>query len=97
MKRTSNENSLAEVLQHLIRQNGLQSGIDEVRVEMAWKELMGNGVNHYTRKVSFTNHTITVQLTSSVLREELLHGKSKIINLLNEHLGGEVVKDVVLR
>lgn len=97
MKRSSNENSLAEVIQHLIRQNGLQSGIDQVKVEMAWRELMGNGVNHYTRKVSFAGGTITVELTSSVLREELLHGKSKIINLLNEHLGSEVVTDVVLR
>lgn len=97
MKRTSNENSLAEVLQHMIRQNGLKSGIDEVKVEMAWRELMGNGVNHYTRKVSFANQTITVELSSSVLREELLHGKSKIINMLNEHLGGEIVKEVVLR
>lgn len=97
MKRKSNENTISEVLQHLIKQNNLQPGIDKVNVGLAWKEMMGNGVNHYTRKVSFSNGVLTVELTSAVLREELSHGRSKIIKILNEHLGAEVVKEVILR
>ena len=38
-----------------------------------------------------------VELTSSVLREELSYGREKIIRLLNDELGREVVTDVVLR
>jgi hypothetical protein len=38
-----------------------------------------------------------VSLTSSVLREELNYGKDKIIAMINEELGKEVVKKVVLR
>jgi predicted nucleic acid-binding Zn ribbon protein len=97
MKRTSNENSLAEVLEQLIRQNGLKNGIDAVNVELAWKEVMGNGVNYYTRAVHFAKGILTVELNSSVLREELYHGKSKMLKILNEHLGGEVITDIVLR
>ncbi len=97
MKRTSNENSLAEVLKHLIKKNNLEKGIQAVTVEQAWKDVMGNGVRHYTRSVGFASGVLTVELSSSVLREELYHGKSKMIALLNEHLGEELVKDVVLR
>ncbi len=97
MKRSSNENSLAEVLQHLIKKNGLEKGIQAVTVEKAWMEVMGNGVRHYTRQVTFASGVLTVELSSSVLREELYHGKSKMIALLNEHMGEELVKDVVLR
>ena len=41
--------------------------------------------------------TLYVELTSSVLREELSHGKSKIVAMINEELRRDVVKDVVLR
>jgi hypothetical protein len=38
-----------------------------------------------------------VELSSAVLREELTHGKSKIVAMINEELQREVVKEVVLR
>ncbi|MDX1784359.1 MAG: DciA family protein, partial [Aequorivita vladivostokensis] len=41
--------------------------------------------------------TLYVQLSSSVLREELSYGKEKIVKLLNEELGKELIKKVVLR
>jgi hypothetical protein len=41
--------------------------------------------------------TLYVELSSAVLREELSHGKSKIVAMINEELRRDVVKDVVLR
>jgi hypothetical protein len=38
-----------------------------------------------------------VQLSSSVLREELSYGKEKIINMLNEELGKTIIKKLILR
>ena len=97
IRRTSNEGSIADVLKQIIDKNKLQSGIDEVLVKDAWKSLMGNGVNSYTRNIILKNSTLYVELTSAVLREELTYGKEKIIKLLNDELGNEVVKNVVLR
>ena len=97
MKRNSNESSLSDVLKQIISNNRLQPGIDQVSVCDAWKNLMGNGVNSYTRTVALRNSTLYVELTSAVLREELSYGKDKIIKLINEELGREVVTSVVLR
>ena len=96
-KRTSNENSIADILKEIIEKNKLQPGIDEVVVKDAWKSLMGNGVNSYTRNVILKNGTLYVELTSAVLREELTYGKDKIIKLINDELRRDVVKNVVLR
>jgi hypothetical protein len=96
-KRTSNESSISEILKEIIDKNKLQAGIDEVVVKEAWKSLMGNGVNSYTRNVILKNGTLFVELTSAVLREELTYGKDKIIALINEELRRDVVKNVVLR
>ena len=96
-KRLNNESSIGEVLKQIIQVNKLQSGMDQVSVKDAWVSLMGNGVNSYTRNVVLKGSTLYVELTSAVLREELTHGKSKIIAMINEELKRDIVKEVVLR
>lgn len=97
MVRKKNNVSLSEALQEFISSNKLQKGLDKVLIKEAWISLMGNGVNNYTTGLDLRNGTLFVSLSSSVLREELSLGKSKIINLLNEEVGREVVKKIVLR
>ena len=96
-KRLSNDSPISDILKEIIQTNKLQPGIDQVAVKQAWASLMGNGVNSYTRNVALKGGTLYVELTSSVLRQELAYGKDKIIRMLNEELRREVVTDVVLR
>jgi hypothetical protein len=96
-KRLNDNNSVGDVLKQFIQTNNLQKGMDSINVREAWANLMGNGVNNYTREIMLKNNTLYVELTSAVLREELSYGKEKIVKMLNEELGREVVKDVVLR
>lgn len=96
-KRLSNESSISDVLKEIIEVNKLDKGLNQISVADAWKNLMGNGVNNYTRNVLLKGSTLYVELTSSVLREELSYGKDKIIKMINEELKREVVKDVVLK
>ena len=96
-KRLSNESSIGDILKEIIEANKLDKGLNQISVVDAWKNLMGNGVNNYTRNVLLKGSTLYVELTSAVLREELSYGKDKIIKMINEELGREVVKDVVLK
>ncbi len=97
VKRKKNNLSLSEAIHEFIAENKLQKGIDRVNVKDAWKKLMGNGVNNYTTTVELKNDTLFISLSSSVLREELSHGKSKIVAMLNEELGKDLIKNIVLR
>ena len=96
-KRQSNQSTVGDVLKQIIQTNKLQPGMDQIDVKEAWQNLMGNGVNSYTKNVALRGSTLYVELSSSVLREELSHGKSKIIAMINEELKREVIKEVVLR
>lgn len=96
-KRLSNESSISDVLKQFIEVNKLELGMDKIDVEQAWKNLMGNGVNTYTKEVILKGTILYVSLTSAVLREELSYGKDKIIKMINEEMGKEVVKSIVLR
>ena len=95
-KRLNDQNTVGDVLKHIIEVNKLQTGLNQIDVREAWKNLMGNGVNHYTQNVILKGSVLYVELSSSVLREELSHGKSKIITMINEELRRDVVRDVVL-
>jgi len=96
-KRSNKNKHLGDALNEFIKENKLQKGMDKVEARTAWEKLMGNGVNNYTTHVELKNETLYVSLSSSVLRQELSMGKSKIIALLNEELGKELVKKIVLR
>ncbi|MBD0832243.1 DUF721 domain-containing protein [Aestuariibaculum sediminum] len=96
-KRNNEHISISDALKEFVETNKLEKGLDKVNVADAWAELMGNGVNNYTRSVNLERDTLYVQLNSSVLREELSYGKEKIITMINETLGKNVVKKLILR
>ena len=96
-KRNNDNQSIEDVLKEFVASNNLQNGLDKVNVREAWANLMGNGVNNYTTAIELKHDTLYVQLSSSVLREELSYGKEKIIAMLNDAIGKEVIKSLMLR
>lgn len=96
-KRNNEHISISDALKEFVETNKLEKGLDKVNVADAWAKLMGNGVNNYTTALKLERDTLFIQLSSSVLREELSYGKQKIITMLNEELGKEIIKKLVLR
>ena len=96
-KRNNNILNIHDALKDFVESNKLDKGLDKVNVREAWTKLMGNGVNNYTTAVDLKFETLYVQLSSSTLREELSYGKDKIITMLNEELGKQIIKKIVLR
>ena len=96
-KRHNDQQKIDDLLKSFVKENKLEKGLDKVNVEAAWRDLMGNGVNNYTNSVKLHQDTLYVELSSSVLREELSYGKDKIINMLNESLGKNLITKLVLR
>ena len=96
-KRQNDPFKIEDLMKSFVKENKLEKGLDKVNVEAAWGDLMGNGVNTYTNSVKLNKDTLYVELSSSVLREELSYGKDKIITMLNEALGKNLITKLVLR
>ena len=96
-KRHNDQQKIDDLLKSFVKENKLEKGLDQVNVEAAWRDLMGNGVNNYTNSVKLHQDTLYVELSSSVLREELSYGKDKIINMLNESLGKNLITKLILK
>lgn len=93
-----NAQPLSEVLSDFLDEHGsLKMKLAEHRAVKGWYELLGEGVAKYTRNVYFSRGVLHVQLSSSVLRAELLMNKERLIMRLNEHAGIPVLRDIVLR
>ncbi len=98
MARRKNEHqNMSEVLKEFVTENKLQKGMDKVAVRDVWEQIMGPAIHKYTQNIKLDRKTLYVQLTSSVLREELSYGKEKIISNLNEALGKDLVKKLIFR
>ena len=96
-KRHNDQQKIDDLLKSFVKENKLEKGLDKVNVEAAWRDLMGNGVNNYTNSVKLHQDTLYVELSSSVLREELSYGKDKIVTMLNEALGNNLITKLILR
>lgn len=97
MKRNNDNITIGEALKNFVSENKLEKGLDKVNVRDVWAQQMGPAIEKYTTSLKLDRETLFVQLSSSVLREELSYGKEKIISNLNEALGKELVKKLVLR
>lgn len=96
-KRNSENTSISDVLKDFIKTNKLDKGLDKVNISEAWHNVMGTAISGYTTSVKLDNDVLYIQLSSSVLREELNYGKDKIIKMLNEEIGKALVSKLVLR
>ena len=94
LKRTSNEAPLKEVIDRWLKAYKLDGKMKEIEVVNAWPELMGTAVAHRTKEISIRNKTLYLKMESSVMRDELAHGKSIIIQRVNDHAGFEIINDI---
>ena len=93
-----NDRNIREVLGDMIDSNKkLQKGYSTVRIKEAWKSEMGEIICSYTQKLYFKNGVLTVYLMSAPLRNELSMSKEKVIDLLNNACGGQIITSVIFR
>ncbi len=96
-KRFNEESPIGDVLKQFISQNKLEVGMDIVNVRVAWKNVMGPGINNHTTEIQLKGTTLYVALSSAVLREELSYGKEKIIKMINEEVRKDLIAQLILR
>jgi len=96
-KLTSHLNSLKDILEVMKNQPQWKPRMDKVAVEQAWGEVMGPGVMAYTQRVVYKEGSLWVYFTSTVLREELSYGKSKILDMLNAHLNAPMIDTLIFK
>ena len=86
---------LGNIIHQLLREEGLETPYNEWRIIEAWPEVVGEGIARYTVSTEIRNRTLFVRLSSSVIRYELMAGRKSLTNRLNEHVGAQVIENIV--
>lgn len=92
-----NEQTLAEAMQLMIREYRLGAQLNERRVRSLWPELMGKTIATYTSEIALRKNVLYLTILSAPLKHELSYAKDKICSLLNQALGEEIIREVVIR
>lgn len=88
--------SIADVIALFISQYKLKRGLIKAAMPSVWEEVMGAAIAKYTASVDLNGHTLYVRLTSAALSNELGMGKTKIIGLMNEALGEDLIQKIMI-
>lgn len=96
MKRNNTE-QVGAVIRQLLRQEGLETPLNEYRLVESWKDVVGPSIYKYTTNLYIKNQVLYVHLSSSVLRQELMMGREMLVRNLNAHVGAQVIVNIVFR
>lgn len=96
MKRTNSE-AVGNLIRQYLRQQGLEAPLNEYRLIQGWEHVMGPIVARYTKDIVIRNQTLHVQISSPVLRQELMMQRHELTTRLNCYVGAQVITDIVFR
>jgi len=96
MKRKEPE-TLGSVLQQYLVAIGADKRVKEIRVTQEWDKIVGPMIARSTDDISLKDGVLTVKFRSAIIRNEISMRKTSLQKLLNDAVGGEVVKEIIVK
>lgn len=83
-----------DVLNQVLREQGLETPLMQKRLIDAWDVVMGPTISRYTGEKFIKNQTLQVKITNPALRQDLSMMRTQIVKRLNDHVGAFVIADI---
>ena len=92
--RRKNSETIGQVLMQYLREEGLETPLNQHRLIDSWTEVMGQGIGRFTNNVFIRNQTLYVQIRSAMLKQNLMMARANLVKKLNYHVGAQVISDI---
>lgn len=96
MRRTEAE-SISDVMYRFLREQGLETPLNEFRLIQAWNSVMGKTVSKYTLDLEVRNQTLYVTMGSASLKSEIMMRRTALVKALNDYVGAQVICSISVR
>lgn len=96
MRRIKPQN-IKDLLQLYIQKRGVSGALQNGQIYSTWTKVVGENLASYTKHRYFAGGVLYCTIESSVARTHLNLRKDEIASKMNELLGKEVVKQIVIR
>ncbi|MFW5773916.1 MAG: DUF721 domain-containing protein [Tangfeifania sp.] len=95
--RRSNTQSLAEALRDYISEMRMERKLKEVDVVQSWESLLGKTIARYTRNIYLSGGILFVEITSPVVKNELVMMREEIRQRMNKQANEEMITKIVFK
>ena len=96
-KRNKSEERLSDTIGDFINQDKIKPKYFQTSINSVWKELMGEMVAGYTSSIKVSGNKLILVITSGPLKHELAYNKDKLIQKINERMGEDYIKEIIIR
>lgn len=93
--RQSKSEKLGDIVNQILRLNGLETPLNQYRIIEVWKNNIGRSFERYTENIFIKNQTLYIKLNSSVVRNELSMHAKVLANKLNNEVNAQVITNIV--
>lgn len=94
-KRHTNTQGIKDVVEELLNAYKLRGKYNETYIISSWEKIMGKQIAQRTEKIYIKNKKLFLKLSSAPLKHEFSMGKTKLITLLNQEAGQNIIEDIV--
>lgn len=92
-----NEQSIGEILREYLKITQIENHVFEGKIAELWQSTLGDAITLETERIHLSGGTLFVVLRSPSLKNDIMMRRTAIRLALNEKLGSEVIKQVVVR
>ena len=85
---------LKDLVLQVLREQGLETPLNQKRLVDAWPEVVGPIVARYTLNTYIYNQTLYVRLSNPALRSDLSMRRQELTEKLNAAEGEQVITDI---
>lgn len=91
----NNEHTLQDLLRKAYHQLDMDDTATEMEVKRAYTLVVGDFINRLTWKTRFVEGTLTVELASAALKQELFNRRTSLTQKINDTIGRNAVKKII--
>jgi predicted nucleic acid-binding Zn ribbon protein len=91
------EYSIGDAIQKFLEQSRIKGPIQALQIEDLWGEIMGKTIAKYTDNIKIINDTLFITTHVAPLKQELVFQKEKIKLRVNEALGKNIIKEIIIK
>lgn len=83
-------------MQRFFKRYELNEFASQMQVEKVYRALAGDLISRLTTSISFSKGTLRLRLLSAALRQEMTMRREGLRVRMNQELGGEIVKKIMI-
>lgn len=89
--------TIGAAISEWLRANGLDRKVKEHSVAGYWEEVVGEAFARHATVERVENGRLFVSVQSAAWRTELMLRRTEILGRLNERLGADILKEIIVR